>query len=74
MFAGLIVSRKVTLFFAGIKGSRPLKIRARGFFLVRQTVKIFLGKTVSRKTGKGNSCWAQKAENSWGKTLDIWQF
>jgi hypothetical protein len=39
---------------------------------MRQTVKIFLGRTVLRKTGKGNSCWVQKSREQSGKNR--WTF
>ena len=36
---------------------------------MRQTVKNFLGRTVLRKTGKGNSCWVQKGREQSGKNV-----
>ena len=74
MFACLIVSRKVSLFFAGRKGSQPLKNRARGFFLVRQTVKIFLGKQFERKPRRATVVGSKKQRTVREKSLGIWQF
>ena len=64
MFAGLIVSRKDTLFFAGLKGSQPLKIRARGFFLMRRNVKL-----AALRSHEGDRHWVQMQKISQGTSV-----
>ena len=67
MLQDWVVSRKVILFFAGIKGYSHWKIEREDFFVVRQIEKIFLRKTVLRRTGKGSSFLSPWQKTGGGK-------
>ncbi len=67
MFAGLSRLQKSYSVFRWHKRLRPLKNRTRGFFVVRQIAKIFLGKTVLKRTGKGSSFLSPKQRTGGGK-------
>ena len=54
MFAGLIVSRELLYFSLVLKGSQPLKIRARGFFFGASNCKNLSGKS-SFERGPGRA-------------------
>jgi len=72
MFAGLSRLQKSYSIFRWHKRLRPLKNRTRGFFVVRQIAKIFLGKTVLKRTGKGSSFWAQNREQVGENAEQLW--
>ena len=72
MFACLIVCRKVSLFFAGRKGSRPLKNRAGGFFLVRQNCKNLSEKSSEKGQRKVTVVGFKSRKNSQGKSVGCW--
>ena len=72
MFAGLSRLQKSYSVFRWHKRLRPLKNRTRGFFVVRQIAKIFLGKTVLKRTRKGSSFWAQNREQVGGNAEQLW--
>jgi len=64
--------QKVTLFFAGIKGSQPLKNRARGFFFSASNCKNLSGKTVLKRNQEGQQLLGPKSREQSGKNR--WAF
>ena len=72
MFAGLVVSRKVNLFFAGRKGSQPLKNRARGLFFGASDCKNLSGKNSLKRNQEEQQLLGPKSREQSGKNR--WAF